>query len=121
MLTIAYPRPADFLASVPFDCEIDPKLVRMDELLDDAKLVLAVTNDLARSAPRALETGRPATPVEVTLRVAVARRLMGWGYHTAEAEVAGSAKWRWFCRLYSEPMPDHSTLPVVELVMISFS
>ncbi len=110
MLTIAYPRPADFLASVPFDCEIDPKLVRMDELLDDAKLVLAVTNDLARSAPRALETGRPATPVEVTLRVAVARRLMGWGYHTAEAEVAGSAKWRWFCRLYSEPMPDHSTL-----------
>ncbi len=44
------------------------------------------------------------------MRVAVARRLMGWGYHTAEAEVAGSAKWRWFCRVYSEPMPDHSTL-----------
>lgn len=110
MLTIAYPRPADFLASVPFDCEIGAELKCMDEVLDDPKLVLAVTNDLARSAPRALETGRPATPVEVTLRLAVARRLMGWAYRAAETEVAGSAKWRWFCRLYSEPMPDHSTL-----------
>jgi IS5 family transposase len=100
----------DFLASVPFDCEIDRKLVCMDELLDDPKLVLAVTNDLARSAPAALWNGRPALPAEVTLRVAVARRLMGWGYREAESEVAGSATWRWFCRLYSQPVPDHSTL-----------
>ena len=110
MLTIAYPRPADFLAGVPFDCEIDPKLVRMDEVLDDPKLMLAVTNDLARSAPQSLWNGRRSTPVEVTLRVAVARRLMSWAYRPAEMEVAGSAKWRWFCRLYSQPVPDHSTL-----------
>ena len=110
MLTIAYARPMDFLARVPFDCEINPKLEHMDELLDDPRLVLAVTNDLARSAPLALETGRPATPVEVTLRVAVARRLMGWSLRDTETEVAGSAKWRWFCRLYSQAMPDHSTL-----------
>jgi IS5 family transposase len=100
----------DFLATVPFDCEIDPKLVRMDELLDDPKLVLAVTNDLACSAPAALWNGRPAIPVEVTLRLAVARRLMGWSYREAESELAGSATWRWFCRLYSQPVPDHSTM-----------
>lgn len=110
MLTIAYRRPVDFLAGVPFDCEIDPKLVCMDEVLDDPKLVLAVTNDLARSAPQSLWNGRPSTPVEVTLRLAVARRLMSWAYRQAETEVAGSAKWRWFCRLYSQPVPDHSTL-----------
>ena len=91
MLTIAYPRPADFLAGVPFDCEIDPKLVCMDEVLDDPKLVLAVTNDLARSAPQSLWNGRRSTPVEVTLRLAVARRLMSWAYRPAETEVAGSA------------------------------
>jgi transposase, IS5 family len=110
LLTIAYPRPADFLAGVPFDCEIDPKLVGMDEVLDDPKVVLAVTHDLARSAPEARWNGRPSTPVEVTLRVAVARRLMNWGYRAAESEVAGSAKWRWFCRVYSQPVPDHTTL-----------
>jgi IS5 family transposase len=82
----------------------------MDEVLDDPKVMLAVTNDLACSAPEAHWNGRPSTPVEVTLRVAVARRLMNWGYRTAESEVAGSAKWRWFCRVYSQPVPDHSTL-----------
>ena len=110
MLTIAYARPANFLARVPFDCEIDAKLVRMDEVLDDPKIMLAMANDLARSAPEARWNGRPSTPVEVTLRVAVARRLMNWGYRTAESEVAGSAKWRWFCRVYSQPVPDHTTL-----------
>jgi IS5 family transposase len=84
--------------------------MRIDELLDDPKVMLAVTNDLARSAPEARWNGRPATPVEVTLRVAVARRLMNWGYRAAESEVAGSGKWRWFCRVYSQPVPDHTTL-----------
>lgn len=110
MLTIAYPRPVDFLATVPFDCEIDPSLRLMDEMLDDPKVILAMTNDLVRSAPQALWNGRPSTPVEVTLRVTVARRLMNWDYRAAESEVGGSAKWRWFCRLYSQPVPDHTTL-----------
>jgi IS5 family transposase len=102
---------------VPFDCEIDPKLVRIDELLDDPKLVLAVTNDLARSAPAAVWNGRPSIPVEVTLRLAVARRLMGWSYREAERELAGSATWRWFCRLYSQPVPDHSSLHAREALI----
>jgi transposase, IS5 family len=110
VLTIAYARPVDFLARVPFDCKIDAELKRIDEVLADPKVMLAVTNDLARSAPEARWTGRPSTPVEVTLRVAVARRLMHWGYRAAESEVAGSAKWRWFCRVYSQPVPDHTTL-----------
>ena len=75
MLTIAYARPADFLARVPFDCEIDSELMRIDEVLDDPKVMLAVTHDLARSAPDARWNGRPSTPAEVTLRMAVARRL----------------------------------------------
>ena len=82
----------------------------MDELLADPKFELAVTNDLARSAPEAWWNGRPATPVEVTLRVAVARRLMNWSLREAESEIGGSARWRWWCRLYDQPMPDHSTL-----------
>lgn len=89
----------------------------MDELLADPKVILAVTNDLARSAPQALWNGRPATPVEVTLRIAVARRLMNWSLREAESEVAGSARWRWWCRLYSQPMPDHSTLQAREALI----
>jgi len=59
VLTIAYARPADFLARVPFDCKIDSELIRIDEVLDDPKVMLAVSNDLARSAPEARWNGRP--------------------------------------------------------------
>lgn len=110
MLIIAYPRNERFLAQVPFQCEIDPELVEMDQLLDDRKLVLQVTHDLLRSAPQAAWNGRPSTPVEVTLRTSVVRHLMGWSYETLHDELVGSAKWRWFCRIYDHPVPTHSTL-----------
>ena len=109
MLIIAYPRKPDFLALTPF-IKRDPQLVVIDRLLQDRKLILGVANDLALSAPQALWNGRPATPVVATLRVAVARRLKNWSYHTAEKEINGSMQWRWFCALDAEPCPDFSTL-----------
>lgn len=110
MLIIAYPPDDQFLARVPFQFELDPELVELDRLLDDRKLVLRVTHDLLLSAPQAAWNGRPATPAEVTLRCNVLRSLMGWSYETAHDEIVGSAKWRWFCRLYDHPVPNHSTL-----------
>jgi len=35
---------------------------------------------------------------------------MGWSYDTAQDEINGSLKWRWFCRIYTQPVPNHSTL-----------
>lgn len=110
MLIVAYLRDETFLGRAPFALQIERKLVEMDRLLDDSKLVLAVSNDLMHSAPQAAWNGRPATPVVVTLRCAVARALMGWSYETAHAEIDGSLKWRWFCRIYDQTVPNHSTL-----------
>lgn len=110
MLIVAYPCDATFLERAPFRFEIENKLLEMDRLLDDPKLVLAVSNDLVQSAPQAAWNGRPATPVVVTLRCAVVRALMGWSYATAHAEIDGSLKWRWFCRIYTQAVPNHSTL-----------
>lgn len=110
MLIVAYPKDDTFLERGPFHLQIERKLRAMDRLLDDAKLVLAVSNDLLQSAPQATCNGRPATPVVVTLRCAVARALMGWSYETTHAEINGSLKWRWFCRIYAQSVPNHSTL-----------
>jgi IS5 family transposase len=110
MLIVAYPCDKTFLDRAPFPVPIERKLLEMDRWLDDPKLVLAVSNDLVQSAPQAAWNGRPSTPVVVTLRCAVARALMGWSYETAHDEIAGSAKWRWFCRIYSQTVPSHSTL-----------
>jgi IS5 family transposase len=110
MLIVAYPRDETFLHRVPFDVEIEAKLVKLDQVLDDAKLILMVSNDLLRSAEQAAWNGRPSTPVVVTLRTAVVRRLMGWGYRTVEKEVSGNVIWRWVCRIDGRRMPDYSTL-----------
>ena len=110
MLIVTYPRDATFLERAPFAPQIERKLVEMDRLLDDSKLVLAVQNDLLLSAPQAAWNGRPATPVVVTLRCAVVRALMGWSYETMHKEIDGSLLWRWFCRIYSQDVPNHSTL-----------
>ena len=110
MLIVAYLRDEQFLARVPFQFKLDPKLIEMDRLLDDSKLVLQVSNDLLHSAPQAAWNGRPSTPVEVTLRISVARRLMGWSYATTNDEIVGDAKWRWFCRLYDHAVPGHSAI-----------
>lgn len=110
MLIIAYPRDEQFLARAPFQFDLDSKLVEMDRLLDDPKLVLRVAHDLLLAAPQAVWNGRPSTPAEVTLRTSVVRRLMGWSYETAHQEIDGSVQWRWFCRIYDHPVPNHSTL-----------
>jgi IS5 family transposase len=110
MLIVTYPKDDTFVVRVPFALQLEGKLLHMDRLLDDPKLILKVSNDLMRSAPQAAWNGRPATPVVVTLRCAVARALMGWSYATAHAEIAGSVKWRCFCRLYDHAAPNHSTL-----------
>jgi len=110
MLIVAYLRDERFLARVPFQFKLEPRLIEMDRLLDDPKLVLQASNDLIRSAPQAAWNGRPSTPVEVTLRISVVRRLMGWSYETTHAEIAGDAKWRWFCRIYDQAVPGHSAI-----------
>ena len=90
MLIIAHPRDELFLERLPFQVDLDPELVEMDRLLDDQKLILAATNDWAQSAPQAGWNGRKSTPVVVTLRGGVARRLMDWSYRTLEKEVKGN-------------------------------
>jgi len=117
MLIIAHPRDDGFFDRAPFDYQLDPKLAKMDELLEDKRLMLRIALDLAHSAPHALETGRRATPVEVTLRLAVLRRLHGWSYRQVEDEVKGSLKWRGFCRIYDHEVPDHSTIQAREALI----
>jgi transposase, IS5 family len=109
MLIVSYPCDEAFLDRAPFPVQIESKLLEMDRRLEDSKLLLQVTNDLAESAPQAWDNGRPSTPAEVTLRMSVVRRLMGWSYETAYQEIKGDVKWRWFCRIYAQPVPSDST------------
>ena len=117
MLIIAYPPDPGFAAGWPSGFKLNPQLAQIDELLKDKKLILLATNDLALSAPQALWNGRPSTPVVVTLRTAVVRRLKNWSYRSAEDEINGSLQWQVFCALAGHACPDHSTLQARECLM----
>jgi transposase, IS5 family len=90
--------------------ELDPVLTRLDHLLDDDTLFQAVKADLAKRHPRTLLDGRPSTPVEVILRLLVVKHLYRWSYQHTEQWVGDSLVLRQFCRVYTEALPDDTTL-----------
>ena len=90
--------------------ELDPVLTRLDQLLDDDTLFQALKADLAKRYPRTLVDGRPSTPVEVILRLLIVKHLYDWSYEHTEQWVADSLVLRQFCRVYTERVPDDTTL-----------
>ena len=91
----------NLFALVPL--ERDPVLDQLDRLLDADALFQAVKADLGRRYPHTLTRGRHSTPVEVSLRMLVAKHLYRWSYEQTESFVADSLTLRQFCRVYLNP------------------
>jgi IS5 family transposase len=90
--------------------EMDPELAQIDCILEDEELFQMIKRDLSQRRPRTLETGRYSTPVEVISRMLAVKRLYGLSYEKTEQHVNDSLVLRWFCRIYFQPVIDHSTL-----------
>ena len=90
--------------------EMDPELAQIDSILDDDQLFQMIKNDMAQRHPQTLETGRNSTPVEVNLRMLAVKRLYQFTYRQTEWHVGDSLVLRWFCRIYFNSVPDHTTL-----------
>src|SRR3712207_5884437 len=103
--------PMNLFAVVPaLSYSIDRVLAQLDILLDEDTLFQAVKADLARRFPYTLIDGRPSTPVEVILRMLVVKHLYGWSYEQTEQWVSDSLVLRQFCRVYTQRVPDDTTL-----------
>jgi IS5 family transposase len=89
---------------------IEPPLRRLDQVLDDAALLEAVVQRMARRRPRSRTHGRPGTPAEVVLRMLVLKRVKGWSFEEAEHEVRKNLVYRRLVRVYFERVPDAKTL-----------
>jgi len=89
---------------------MEPELAAIDRLLEDEVLYQLIKADLAKHRPKTLLTGRNSTPVEVILRMLAAKRLYGFSYAETEQHVRDSLILRWFCRVYFNPVLDHSNL-----------
>lgn len=91
-----------------------PKFRQLHDLLQvvcaDARVRLAVRHDLVPWRTRAATRGAPALAANVTICVAVLRRLMSWSYRTTMDELNVNAGWRWVCQLYLERVPNFRTI-----------
>ncbi len=102
--------PMNLFDLVPLAAHFEPELAQLDRLLDDDMLFGTVKADLARRRPKSTQTGRPATPVEVVLRLLIVKHLYGWSYEETERFVSDSLVLRQFTRVYLAPVPDDTTL-----------
>jgi IS5 family transposase len=89
--------------------EMELELAQIDKILEDDGLFQLIKNDLAQRHPHTLETGRNSTPVEVGLRMLAVKRLYQYTYRGTEHHVGDSLVLRWFCRVYFNAVPDHTT------------
>ena len=93
-----------------FTLRLSPELAAIDRVLDDEELFCMIRDDLAQRYPQTLTAGRHSTPVEVILRLLAVRHLYDLSYEQTEIQVADSLVLRQFCRVYFEPVPDHTTV-----------
>jgi IS5 family transposase len=90
--------------------ETDAGLRHLGALRDDDVLFQAVRADLVRRIPTTSRCGRPATPVEVILRLLVVKHRSHWSYEQAEQWVGDRLVLRQFCRVSTARVPDDTTL-----------
>lgn len=90
--------------------EMEPVLVQIDGILDDEELYQMVRADMSQRFAHTNETGRPATPVEVVLRLLAVKHLYNLSYEQTERQVRDSLVLRHFCRVYFHDVPDDTTL-----------
>jgi len=114
MFIIAYPVDARFLQNdLVWVAQRTTKFRQWHDLLQavcaDARVQLVLRHDLAPT-PARRRKGAPALPANVTVCLAVTRRLLGWSYRTAMQELNVNAGWRWVCQLYLRPVPNFRTI-----------
>ena len=90
--------------------EIDPILLKIDQVLEDEELYQMIRNDMAKRYEKTTQTGRNSTPVEVVLRMLAVKHLYKLSYEKTERYVKDSLALRQFCRVYFEKVPDDTTL-----------
>ena len=89
---------------------MEPKLRRVDELLEDDELVDGVLEAMRGRFAQSSRRGRYGTPAEVALRMLVLKHLKGWSYEQLQWEVTGNLVYRHFCRIDGGKVPDAKTM-----------
>ena len=89
---------------------MEPRLRRIDELLDDDSLIDSVLVAMRGRFAHSGRRGRYGTPAEVALRMLVLKHLKDLSYEQLECEVTGNLVYRHSCRIDGGKVPDAKTM-----------
>lgn len=89
---------------------MEPWMREADQLLEDEALIESVYEAQARRYPESRRRGRPQTPAEVVLRLALLKHVRNWTFEETEREVRANLVYREFTRIGGGKVPDAKTM-----------
>jgi len=101
---------ADGLITGEVDDLWEPWMRHADQALEDDTLLALIQNELAKRCRKSKTRGRPATPVDVILRMMLLKHVRDWSYEVLTREVRANLVYREFTRIGGEKVPDDKTM-----------
>jgi transposase, IS5 family len=88
----------------------EPWMRHADQALEDEALLLLIQEELLKRCRKSKTRGRPATPVDVILRMMLLKHVRDWSYEVLTREVRANLVYREFTRIGGEKVPDDKTM-----------
>src|ERR1039457_1147168 len=93
----------------------EPWMRQADQVLEDDGLVTLIQQELSKRCKKSKTRGRPSTPADVVLRLALLKHMRNWSFAVLAREVRANLVYREFtrigggaCRRIPQPGADHN-------------
>ena len=88
----------------------EPWMRQADQVLEDDALLTLVQQELSKRCKKSKTRGRPSTPADVVLRLALLKHMRNWSFAVLAREVRANLVYREFTRIGGGKVPDDKTM-----------
>ena len=88
----------------------EPWMRQADQVLEDDALLTLIQQELTKRCKKSKTRGRPSTPADVVLRMALLKHMRNWSFAVLTREVRANLVYREFTRIGGGKVPDDKTM-----------
>ncbi|MEK7391843.1 MAG: transposase, partial [Fibrobacterota bacterium] len=88
----------------------EPWMRQADQVLEDDALLTLIQQELSKRCKKSKTRGRPSTPADVVLRMALLKHMRNWSFAVLVREVRANLVYREFTRIGGGKVPDDKTM-----------
>lgn len=88
----------------------EPWMRQADQVLEDDALLTLIQQELIKRCKKSKTRGRPSTPADVVLRLALLKHMRNWSFAVLAREVRANLVYREFTRIGGGKVPDDKTM-----------